>query len=288
MIARLPRCVVIILSGLMLSPGIKAQAPQVHFPVPSPESTLKQRVGLTDIEVVYSRPGVKGRKIFGGLEPFGSVWRTGANTATKIVFSTPVKFGGQEVPAGAYALYSIPDPNEWTVILSKVPGEWGAYSYNPANDAVRVKARPMALNELVETFTIEIADIRTESAALTLAWEKTRVAVPIEVNAVQDVVTQIEAAMKSGKVSNTVYYLAAMFYYDNGLDLKKARSWIETATTVEFPPYYMLYGKAKILAKLGEREAATAAARQSMAAVTGTAAAEYKRLNEAVIDSLNQ
>jgi hypothetical protein len=231
---------------------------------------------------------VKGRKIFGGLEPFGSVWRTGANTATKIVFSTPVKFGGREVPAGAYALYSIPDPNEWTVILSKVPGEWGAYSYNPANDAVRVKAKPMALNELIETFTMEIGDIRTESATLTLTWEKTRVAVPIEVNAVKDVVSQIDAAMKSNKASNALYYSAAMFYYDHGLDLKKARSWIETATTVEFPPYYMLYGKAKILAKLGEREAATAAARQSIAAATGTAAAEYKRLNEAVIDSLNK
>src|SRR4051812_814052 len=114
MITRLPRCVAIAISGLMLGAALKAQAPQVNFPVASPESTLKQRVGLTDIELVYSRPGVKGRKIFGGLEPFGAVWRTGANTATKIVFSTPVKFGGREVPAGAYALYSIPDPDEWT------------------------------------------------------------------------------------------------------------------------------------------------------------------------------
>src|SRR5690242_6760777 len=124
MITRLARSVVIALSGLMLGAGLRAQAPQVNFPAASPESTLKQRVGLTDIEIVYSRPGVKGRKIFGGLEPFGSVWRTGANTATKIVFSTPVKFGGKEVPAGTYALYSIPDPNEWTLILSKVSGEW--------------------------------------------------------------------------------------------------------------------------------------------------------------------
>src|SRR3954468_7355067 len=185
MITRLPRCVAIAISGLTLGAALKAQAPQVSFPVASPESTLKQRVGLPDIELVYSRPGVKGRKIFGGLEPFGSVWRTGANTATKIVFSTPVKFGGKEGAAGTYALYSIPDSSEWTLILSKVPGEWGAYSYNPANDAVRVKVKPLALNYLVETFTIEIGDIRTESATLSLSWEKTRVPVLLEVNAVK-------------------------------------------------------------------------------------------------------
>jgi hypothetical protein len=272
----------------MLGGGVRVRAAEVNFPAPSPESTLKQRVGLTDIEIVYSRPGVKGRKIFGGLEPFGSVWRTGANTATKIVFSTPVRFGGQEVPAGAHALYTIPDPSEWTVILSKVSGEWGAYSYNPANDAVRVKAKPVALGELVETFTIELGDVRTESAVLTLSWEKTRVSVPIEVSAVKEVVSQIEVAMKAGRVSSALYYSAAMFYYEHGLDLKQARAWIELATNGEFPPYYMLYGKAKILAKLGERDAAIGAARQSIAAANGAAAAEYKRLNEAVIASLDQ
>jgi hypothetical protein len=287
MTTRLSRRVVLVLGSLLFAAGLGAQAPQITFPAASPESTLKQRVGLTDIEVVYSRPGVKGRKIFGGLEPFGSVWRTGANTATKVVFSTPVKFGGQNVAAGIYALYSIPDPKEWTVILSKVPGEWGAYNYNPANDAVRVKAKPATLDEAVETFTIEIGDIKTESATFSLNWEKTRVPVKIEVDTVRQVVSQIETVMKSGaQLPAGTYFSAAMFYHDNGLDLKQARAWVEEATKGDKAPFYMLHGKAKILAKLGDKAGATAAARQSIAAAEGPTKAEYTRLNEALIASL--
>ena len=100
-------------------------APKVEFPSPSPACTIKQRVGLTDIEVVYSRPGIKGRQIFGSLVPYDKVWRTGANNATKITFSTPVKLNGQDVAAGSYALYTIPGEDEWTIILNKGVGKSG-------------------------------------------------------------------------------------------------------------------------------------------------------------------
>src|SRR4051794_26292207 len=102
-------------SGLFVAPQLFAQAPKLEFPAPSPACTIKQHVGLTDVEIVYSRPGVKGRQIFGGLVPYGKVWRTGANQATKITFSTPVKLNGADIPAGTYGLFTIPGEKEWTV-----------------------------------------------------------------------------------------------------------------------------------------------------------------------------
>jgi hypothetical protein len=151
-------------------------------PAPSPACTLKQRVGTTDIEIVYSRPGVKGRTIFGDLVKFDEVWRTGANASTKISFSKPVKFEGKEVPAGTYALYTIPGKTEWTVILHKDTSLWGATDYKPDNDLVRVKAVPVKLAEPVETFTIDVNNIRDDSATLDFIWEKTRVPVKLSVS----------------------------------------------------------------------------------------------------------
>ena len=166
--------------GLTLGAQLPAQTPGApKFPAQSPTQTISQAVGLTTIEIVYSRPGVKGRKIFGGTEAFGRVWRTGANNATKITFSTPVKFSGRDVPAGTYALFSIPGADEWTVILNKVTGQWGAYTYDQKNDLVRVTTRPLKLPQLVETFTIDINDIRDQSATLNLMWENTRVPVTL-------------------------------------------------------------------------------------------------------------
>ena len=264
--------------------------PRINAPAPSQPSTLKQKVGFTDIEIVYARPSIRGRKIFGGLLPHGEIWRTGANAATKVTFSTPVKISGTELPAGSYALYSIPDPREWTVIFNKVSGEWGAYSYKQENDALRVKAKPMSLSMPVETFTIDINDIQTESATLNLVWEKTRVPVKLEFDVIKPTVAQIDSIMNSGQtLTPQVYYTAAMFYFDNGLDLKKAKTWVEEATKGDKPLFFMLHGKAKILAKLGDKPGATDAAKKSVAAAEaqgGPVAVEYKRLNESLLASI--
>jgi hypothetical protein len=266
------------------------QGPRINAPAPSPAASFKQKVGFTDVEVEYARPSVKGRKIFGGLLPYGEIWRTGANTATKITFSTPVKIGSNELPAGSYALYSIPGEREWTVIFNRVTGEWGAYSYKAENDALRVKAKPVSLALPVETFTIDINDIRTESATLNLEWEKTRVPVKFEVDAVKQVVAQIDSLIASGQtLPPQAYFTAAMFYFEHGLDLQKAKRWAAEATKGDKAPFYMLHGKAKILAKLGEKAAATEAAKQSIAAAEaqgGPVAAEYKRLNETLVAGL--
>src|SRR5882757_7212786 len=222
MIPRMLRTTLSFLAGSVLVTGLFAQAPapKIEFPAASPAATVKQRVGFTDIEINYSRPSMRGRKIFGSLQPYGEVWRTGANNATKITFSTAVKFGGADVPAGSYALFSIPGESEWTIILNKVPDKWpwGAYSYDDKNDLVRVKAAPQRLPLPVETFTMSFSDLAKEStASLVLYWENVRIPIAIEVDVVGTLVPQIETAMAASE-GKKPYFSAAMFYYENGLD----------------------------------------------------------------------
>ncbi|WP_438480146.1 DUF2911 domain-containing protein [Oleiharenicola lentus] len=281
-----------LLAASVFATGLLAQAPaapKLEFPQASPAGTIKQRVGITDIEVNYSRPSMKGRTIFGGLEAWGKVWRTGANSATKITFSTPVKFGGSDVPAGSYALFTIPEKTEWTVILNKVTGQWGAYTYDEKNDVVRVKAKPVALPLPIETFTITFNHLKDSSALLELAWEKTLVPVKIEVDVVTSLVPQIEAAMTAADVKPGTYVQAAMFYYENNLDLKKAASWMDAAIAAQPKAYYLVYRKALILEKLGDKAGATATAQASLKAAnedTGAIKDEYVRLNETLLTRL--
>ena len=180
---------------LVLPPRLSAQTPAVNFPAASPACTIKQRVGLTDIEIVYSRPGVKNRTIFGGIVPYDQVWRTGANQATKVTFSTPVKLEGNDIPAGTYALFTIPGEKEWTIIINKGATQWGAFQYNEKDDVARFKVTPVTLVETIETFTIEFNHIRDESAVLNLVWEKTVVPIHLAVDVTNKLVPQIEAAM---------------------------------------------------------------------------------------------
>ena len=263
------------------------QDTKLEFPQASPAATFKQRVGTTDVEVEYSRPSVKGRKIYGGLVPHGEVWRTGANSATKITFSTDVKFGGKAVPAGTYALVTIPGANEWTVVLNKATDGWGSYAYDEKNDLVRVPAKPMAITELVESLNIGVIELRDESAMLAIDWEKTRVAVKIELDLVTTLMPQIKAAMAGeGKKP---YLAAAMFYYDHDQDLKQALAWIDAAAKESPDAFWVTHRKGLIMAKMGDKAGALAAAQQSLAmaeAKGGSIGAEYKRLNEALIARL--
>lgn len=238
--------------------------PKIDFPAPSPTATVKQRVGLTDIEIIYSRPGMKGRSIFGGIIAFGEVWRTGANNATRLTFGTPVKIEGQSLDAGTYELFTIPTPTTWTVIFQKAAKQWGAYAYKAENDVLRITVTPTALTAPVETFTIGLDDVRNESATLTFTWEKTRVPVKLTVDVASTLVPQIEAALASGAtLPNGVAFNAAQFLYDKELDAKKALTLITMATNNDKPAFYMVHLKAKILARLGDKAAAKDAAELS-------------------------
>ena len=261
-----------------------AQAPKLEFPAPSPACTLKQRVGLTDIEIVYSRPSMKGRQVFGGLVQNGVVWRTGANNATKISFSTPVKLNGTDIPAGSYALYTIPGEDEWTIILNKGVGKSGT-QYDQNEDVARFKTEPHKLPDTaIETFTIEFNHVRDDSAMIMLVWEKTVVPIRLELDLTSKLLPQIEQAM-SATEGRKPYYQAAMFYYDHDQDLKKASKWVDAAIA-EREAYYVVHLKAKILAKLGDKEGAIAAAKHSKELATQAKDTGYVKLNDDLIASL--
>ena len=277
------RSFIVLALGLVSTSGLFAQTPKVEFPAASPACTIKQRFALTDVEIVYSRPGVKGRTIFGGLVPYDKVWRTGANNATKITFSTAVKLNGAGIPAGSYSLFTIPGENEWTIIINKNVGQSGL-QYDEKADVVRFKVTPVKLAETIETFAIEINHITDESAVLNLVWEKTVVPIKLEVELAGKLVPQIEAVMASEE-KNKPYYQAAMFYYDHGQDLQKASKWVDAAIAAR-EAHYVVHLKAKILAKLGDKQGAIAAAKRSSELAIKANDTGYVKLNEDLISSL--
>ena len=297
-------------SGLCLGAGLFAQtpaAPKLNFPEASPAATVTQHVGLTDIQINYARPGVKGRKIFGSLEPYGKVWRTGANTATKISFSTPVKLNGTEIAAGTYELFTIPGTSEWTVIIHKNMSQWGAYTYDEKNDVARIKVPATALTNLHETLNIFFDDLRDESATLKIVWEKTAVSVPVTVDVKSILVPQIEAVMAAVRPIPGVnadeatknqwmeehkklpLFPAAMYYFENNIDLKKAAAWMDAAIAAQPDQMWMIYRKGLIHAKMGDNAGARAAAMKSLelaAKAGGSLGEEYTALNNALLARL--
>src|SRR5262252_10729702 len=194
---------------------------KIEFPAASQHSVVKQRVGLTDVEVDYSRPNRNDREIFGGLVPYGKLWRTGANAVTKIKFSKPVTLGGKEIPAGDYALFTIPTADEWTIIVSKDAKVQSAADYKQENDAARITAKPEPIPNPVETFTIGLGDVKGASATLNFLWDKTRVPVKLTTGDVEQVSKQLDAVVNSGTpLDARMAYQAAAFYYDNNKDMK--------------------------------------------------------------------
>jgi tetratricopeptide (TPR) repeat protein len=252
-------------SNCLFAGGAFAADEKVEFPQASQHAVLKQRVGLTDIEVDYSRPNKNDRVIFGGLVPYDKPWRTGANQGTRIKTSAPVKFADKEVPAGEYVLYSIPGANEWKLILSKNLKAQALTDHKPEDDVARVSAKPaVALAAPTETFTIGFDDLRANSANFYLEWDKTRVSVKLTTNDVEKVMQGIDAAVKSGKDQEAgFYYSAASFYFDQGKDLPQALKWVDQAIEKNPKAYFMQYKKAQILAKQGNNKEATAAAEKT-------------------------
>jgi hypothetical protein len=282
-----------LLGGLVLAGSLTAQtaaAPALKFPQPSPPTTIKQQVGITDIELSYNRPSMKGRKIFGGLVPYGEVWRTGANNATRISFSTAVKVGGKELPAGAYELFTIPTPTEWTVIFQKAQEkpQWGSYAYDAKNDAARVTVKATESTSNVETFAITFSTVTEESVVMNLAWEKARASVKINIDTKGMLVPQIEAAMADPEQAKKFNFPAAMFYFENNLDLKKAIAWMDAGLAAQPNAFWMIYRKGLILEKAGDKAGAKAAAEQSLALAQQDKREgikkEYIALNQALID----
>jgi tetratricopeptide (TPR) repeat protein len=256
----------VFVAGTLLSGNLlAADEKKIEFPGASQHSVVKQRVGLTDVEVDYSRPNKNGREIFGGLVPYGKLWRTGANAVTKIKFSRAVTLGGKEIPAGEYALFTIPTANEWTIILSKDAKVQSAADYKQENDAARITATPEPLPIAIETFTIALNDVKGASATLDFLWDKTRVPVKLTTDDVEQVSKQLDAAVSAGTALDPrTAYQAAAFYYDNNKDMNQASKWIDQALEKNPDAYFMHYKKAQIQAKLGNKREATASAQKAI------------------------
>lgn len=265
---------------LLLCGGVlSAQAQGLKLPQPSSAQTIVQEFGLGKITLNYARPNTKGRKIFGALEPYGKVWRTGANNATVIAFTDDVTLEGNKVPAGEYALFTIPGAQEWTIILNKTTKQWGAYEYKEADDFLRFKVKPAYQKDLVETFTMQFANVKATSAELHLMWEKTVLNIHLTTDIDTRVMANIETAMKGDKKP---YFASAMYYYENNKDLSKALEWISEAEKADpKAPYYKLW-KARIQLKMGDKAGASATAREGARLAREQKNDEYIRLNEAV------
>jgi hypothetical protein len=263
------RLAALLLVGLCLSGQAFAQTSTLEFPAASPASTLKQRVGLTDVEIVYSRPSVRGRKIFGAMIPYGEVWRTGANAATRLTFSTKVKLQGTVLAAGAYELFTIPGRDEWTIIVQKLPDKpsWGAYSYKKENDTARMTARPVPSPMPIESLSFDIGDLRDTSATLSLAWENTRVPLRLEVDTVGMLLPKIrEALAADGPKTWNFYAGAASLLYENGGDQEQALKWVDESIKLrgDYPGTLLL--RTRILVKLDRKNEAKVAAEKSVEA----------------------
>lgn len=255
---------------------------QIRTPQPSPTQTIRQDFGVGSIELSYSRPGMKGRKIFGDLVPFGKVWRTGANNATVLNFSDSVTIGGVKLAPGKYGLLSIPDKDQWTLIISRQLDVTSPAAYKQEQDAVRVQVKPAAVKEPVETFTMQFANVKPTSTELQILWENTLVSLPIVTDFDRKVMADIDRSLQDSRP----YYQAALYYMESGRDLNQALAWFDRALEQNPRAYWIYHQKANALAKLGRKDEARTTAQQSMDLARDQKNEDYVRLNEKLIASL--
>ncbi len=270
---------------LFIATAGMVQAQDLKTPALSPTCKIDQAFSTSSIELSYSRPSMRGRKIFGELVPYGKVWRTGANAATKIKFGEDIEIGGKPVKAGEYALYTIPGTWEWEVVLNKGTGNWGAYGYDSTGDVARIKVKAEQMKMPMQTFTMDFSNITLNSCDLFLGWEKTMIMIPIVSHNNERITAAIDKAINK---PNIPYFQAANYYFESDGDLEKANMYCDKALEQNPKAYYMWLLKARIEAKLGHKDEAIAAATKSMEAAKGSAAEdEYMRNNLKLIDELN-
>jgi hypothetical protein len=254
----------ILISALALVITTSALA-QVKTPRPSPSATLMQTVGLTDITIKYSRPGVKGRAIWGALVPYDKVWRTGANEATTIAFSDDVTVEGQKLPKGTYSLHTIPGQDQWTVIFNSVADQWGSYSYDAAKDVLRVNVKPEPAPHM-EWLAFEIPEMTTDTAKIAVRWEKIVVPFTVNTDTTARVMTSFANAMKPDWRTP---FQAANFAYENkgAATDQQLSDWLDKSLSIN-QNANNLWLKARYLERLGKKAEAIKAGEQAIAAAT--------------------
>ncbi|HYD48353.1 MAG TPA: DUF2911 domain-containing protein [Terriglobales bacterium] len=251
-------------SALLLPTGLLAQAVP-ELPQASPLSRVEQRVGLTDLAIEYSSPAVKNRTIWGTLVPYGQLWRTGANAATRLEASRDFRFGGKPVPAGQYALYTIPAADSWTVILNSNAKASGTNGYDEKNDVARITVKPEKAAAKRERMTFLFSDTTDTGTRLDLEWNTLRVSVPIEVDTRAQALANIE---KSLGEAWRPHFASARYLLDSGGDLNQALGYIDTSISIK-PTWWNNWIRAQILAKQGKNQEAVAAAQQAQSLGAG-------------------
>jgi hypothetical protein len=268
------------LSAFLIAGVVTAQ---VKMPAPSPTQTIKQDFALGSIEVKYSRPAAKGRKVFGDLVPFKQVWRTGANGATLITFSSPVEIKGNKIDTGTYALYTIPGDENWEIILNKGVKNWGSDGYTESDDVARFKVESNKLDKKVESFTIQFAEVKPESCDLQIMWDKTVVTLPISANIRGTIRAQLNEAMKTDKKP---YWQAAQYYNEFEKNNAKALEYVTGAVNETPNAFWIWLYKARIEKEMGNKTAAMASANKSLELAKEAKNNDYIKMNQDLLKSL--
>lgn len=235
-----------------------------EFPRVSPKASVSQVVGLTTITITYSRPGVKGRVIWGELVPYEKVWRTGANEATTFEVSDAVRINGHPLPAGKYALFTIPRPDRWTIIFNTKWNQWGAFDYNPDEDALRIDVRPERTDQHREWMMFSFENLTPTSADVVLHWEKLRVKFTVTVDVVPKVIGYCRKTLAHRKPDDWRTPLrCADFCMNHKAHLEEALRWIDDSIAVQ-ENYFNLRVKAYLLAYLGRLAEAIAVGQRAV------------------------
>lgn len=261
---------------------LSAQAQSIKTPAPSPNQTVKQAFGLGEIGLDYSRPLARGRVVFGDVVPYDAIWRTGANSTTKITFSDDVTFEGKPVKAGTYGLYTIPGKTSWEVMLTNDLKLGGNVSeYKTSEEVLRVKVPSIHIPNMVESFTINLDKVAATSASLQLSWEHTMVSINITTDIDTRITKEIEKAMSPA--DSRPYFQAANYYYENDKDLGQALAWSDKAI-VQNPAFYVVHLKAKIQMKMKDYKGAILTAEKSKSLAMAAKNMDYVRLNDKLIE----
>ena len=257
-------------------------AQTLKTPAPSPLQTIKQNFGIGEVSLEYSRPSVKNRVIFGDVVPYGKMWRTGANASTKITIGEDTKIEGNAIPAGTYAIYTIPGAETWEIMFYKDLTLGGdVASYKKENEVLRITEKVTQLPNKVETFTINFADITYSVCNVEMQWEKTRVAFTISTEVDAKIMKNIETVMAPN--DRRPYYNAASYYYDNNKDMKQALEWVNKATELTPDAYWVWHLKAKIQLKLKDAKGAIETAEKSKALALKDKDDAYVKNNDKLI-----
>lgn len=260
---------------------------QIKTPQPSPAAKLEQVVGLTNVSLEYSRPAMRGRVIYGGLVPYGKVWRTGANANTKITFGDNVTIDGQELKKGTYAIYTIPNENSWEVLFYSDANNWGTpQNWDETKVAAKTTIQVEVIDAKIESFTLIIADIKSGSAVLGILWDNIYVGVPFEVPTDKIASKSIEMVMNGP--SGNDYFQAASYYHTEGKDLKQALAWINKAIEGDNPQFWYLRRMSLIQADMGDKAGAIATAKRSLEAAEKANNADYVKMNKESIAEWQQ